>query len=534
MPAARHPRRAVLRLGATGAVAAAFLASCGLGERSGALSTPPKTPSGTRKGNLRIGYAAPTGDPAGLSDAVYSRLLAMDPRSGKVYGDLARSFEVGPDGLSVTAKLRDGLRFHPNTQNLADALTAEDVRREFAERGALGEYLASAVIERIEAPDLQTVHMRLRAPFSLLFEYLSDTSTGAVRGRQRYSVVDAPLGSGPFVPAGLEDVGTTLVANPLYYRSRLPLSERVYIFDGGQPRDLSAAVAAGELDIAVHGIDAPLGQIKVPRESSAALVRRTSRRMRALGFSLAPEKAGGVLTRAVPAFRDARVRRAASLAIDRKAILELEDATLSGPVGPAHTGDALPPEELAKHPLYQHNPQEARKLLDAAGIPELGFALEGASRPQTREVMQLVEKQMREVGFTPRPRLLPVADWERLFLAGDFEVALVELADMRTPDIGLRLCMSGGLSGNFSLWGFSSPAFDAAARKVFTEVDPQRRGERSRAAQRVLLDEVPPILPLSAPPDHATVAAAVQGFEFDAFEFNTTWNAGTWRLGGKQ
>ena len=184
--------------------------------------------------------------------------------------------------------------------------------------------------------------------------------------------------------------------------------------------------------------------------------------------------------------------------------------------------------------LYQHDPAEARKLLDAAGIPELAFALEGASRPQTREVLQLMEKQLREVGFAPRPRLLPVADWERLFLAGDFVVALVEFAELRTPDLGLRLCMSGGLSGTFSLWGFSSPAFDAAARKAFAEIDPKRRGERSRAAQRVLLDEVPPLLPLTSPPDYATVAPSVQGFEFDAFEFNTTWNAAAWRLNGKK
>ena len=533
MPA-RLPRRAALRLGATSA-AAAFLAACGLtGAPPGALSAPPKEPSGKRAGDLRIGFPGPTGDPVGLSDAVYSRLLAMDPRNGKVYGDLASGFEVAPDGLTVTVQLREGMHFHPNVQNLADSLTADNVRREFAERGAAGEYLFSTVFDRLEAPDVQTLVLHMRAPFSLLLDYLADTSTAGVRGQQRYAVANAPLGSGPFVPAGIEDVGITLVANPLYYRARLPMLERVYLFDGAQPRDLSAAVTAGELDVAVHGVDATAEQVKVPRNAAAALVRRTSRRMRGLGFSLAAEKAGGVLTRAVPAFRDARVRRAASLALDRKAIVELDGGTIAGPVGPAHPGDALPAEELAKHPLYRHDPGEARKLLDAAGIPELSFALEGASRPQTRELVQLVEKQLREVGFAPRPRLLPVADWERLFMAGDFEVALVEFAEMRTPDLGLRLCMSGGLSGTFSLWGFSNPTFDAAARKAFAEVDPKRRGERSRAAQRVLLDEVPPLLPLTSPPDYATVASAVQGFEFDAFEFNTTWNAAAWRLNGKK
>ena len=102
------------------------------------------------------------------------------------------------------------------------------------------------------------------------------------------------------------------------------------------------------------------------------------------------------------------------------------------------------------------------------------------------------------------------------------------------PDIGLRLHLSGGLPGNFSLWGFSSPKYDAEARKAFAEIDPMRRGERARAAQRVLFDEVPAMFPLSAPPDYATVASTLHGYAFDAFEFNTAWLASEWRVEPKR
>lgn len=535
MTPARYPRRAVLRMGVSGAAAAAFLAACGFGGNAGMLASPPSTPSAKRAGDLRIGYAAPTGDRVGLSDAVYSRLVAFDLRNGRAYGDLAERFEVTPDGMTVTAKLREGMHFHPNAQNLADSLSADSIRRDFADRRAAGDYLFATAVDRIEAPDTRTIVLRMRAPFSLLLDYLADTTTGGVRAATRYSAVDAPMGSGPFVPVAHEDAGTTLVANPVYYRSSLPLLDRIHVLDGGPPRDLAALVAAGQLDIAFHPPDANAEQVRTPKgASNVTLLRRTSRRMRALGFSLAPEKAAGLTTRAVAAFKDARVRKAASLALDRTALLQLDDSTLAGPVGPAHVNDALSHDELAKHPLYKHDPQQAKQLLAAAGVPDLSFALEGANRVQTRAVITLVEKQLREVGFQPRTRLLPVTDWERLFLAGDFEAGVVELADLRTPDVGLRLCMSGGLTGTFSLWGFSSPAFDAAARKVFSEVDPRRRGERSRAAQRVLLDEVPPLLPLGSPPDQATIATSFQGFEFDAFEFNTTWNAAAWRLVAKK
>jgi peptide/nickel transport system substrate-binding protein len=520
-----YNRRALIRLGA-GSALGALLAACG-GDDGSVLTDAPKAPSGARAGNVRIGYAAPTGDPVGMLDAVYSRLVVLDPRKGRVYGDLAQEFELSDGGLTARIRVRDGLRFHPDRQNLASAITAQDVRRDFAGRAQSGDYLFAAAIERLEATDLQTLVLKLRAPFSLLFDYLADATTGGVRAPARYEAIGEPLGSGPFVPVAHEALGTSLVANPLFYRKNLPMLERVQIIDGAPPHDMAAAVAAGELEIAMHPTDS---SEQARALAGATIVKRTSRRMRCLGFSLASQKGGGVQSKAVPAMQDARVRRAVSIALDRKAIAALDDGQVCGPIGPAHSNDALSADELEKHALYRHNPGEARALLDAAGQRELSFALEGANRPQTRAVAQLVEKQLRDVGLAPRVRLLPAHDWEQLFLAGDFEGALVELEELRTPDLGLRLHMSGGVSGSFSVWGFSSPKFDAAARAAFAAVDIEERGERSRAAQRVLLDEVPAMFPLSAPPDYATVAEDLRGFDFDAFEFNLGWLSAEWRL----
>ncbi len=534
-----HSRRALLRaslrLGG-GMAVGALLAACGGDGSRSMLSPPPSAPSGRRQGSVRIGMTAASGDPVGLSDAVYSRLVALDPRTGKVHGDLARGFEVTNDGLTATVRLRDGLRFHADKDGLASALTAEGVRRDFAVRGQTGDYLFASVVDRVEAPDQQTVVLRMRAPFSLLFDYLADVQTGGVRAATAtYAVTGALLGSGPFVPVAREEAGTALVANPLYHRSELPLLERVQVLAGGPSRDPAAAVTRGELEVALHTAGSTEQESGTPQADIAATaLRRTSRRMRGLGFSLAPQKGGGSQARAVPAMRDARVRQAVSLALDRKALAALEGGVLSGPVSPAHRTDAIPESELAKHPLYQHNPGEAKQLLEAAGQRELSFALEGANRPVTRAMAQLIERQLREAGFVPRVRLLPAADWEVLFLAGDFEGALVEFDEMRTPDIGLRLHLSGGLPGNFSLWGFSSPKYDAEARKAFAEIDPVRRGERARAAQRVLFDEVPAMFPLSAPPDYATVASTLRGYAFDAFEFNAAWLASEWRVEPKR
>ena len=105
-------------------------------------------------------------DPTGVPEVVYSRLVVLDPRKGKVYGDLAERVEIAPDGLTVSVRVRDGLRFHPNKDNLASAITAEDVRRDFAGRAESGEYLFSAAVDSIKATDLHMAFLYASSRYS--------------------------------------------------------------------------------------------------------------------------------------------------------------------------------------------------------------------------------------------------------------------------------------------------------------------------------------------------------------------------------
>lgn len=516
----------MLHLGG-GTALGALLAACG---GTGLLSSEPNAPSQKdRAGTLRIALAAPGTSAVGPPGLVYSTLVALDSRRARLSGDLARSARL--DGsLAITFKLRDNIRFHPDSQNLAAALTAQDVQHDFQERAADGEFLFANVIDRVEAPDIETVILRLRAPFSLVFDYLADPLSASVRSQARYQSLNSRLGSGPFVPTIRDANGLAMAAHPLFYRGRQPLLEGLIVADTPTDRDLDAAFVAGEVDVRIHPRDSQPGAAGT--RAGATVSKRPSRRMRGLGLSLFPQKSGpsGGNVRFVAAFQDSRVRRAISLSLDRAAIARIDEGYLSGPVGPAHGGEALSEADLLKHPLYQRDLNEVRKLLDAAGKVGLEFGVEGPNTTTMRSVAQLVDSQLREAGFAPRVNLLPPDNWAPLFLAGDFEAALFELDDMRTPDIGLRVHLTGGLTGNFSLWGYSDPVFDTAARPVFTKMNPRERGEESRKAQLVLLDQVPAMFPLSAPPEYASLAPGVRGYEFDAFEFNESRLASQWRV----
>ncbi len=536
---ARRSRREVLRLSA-GAAAAALFAACGgddeppEAEVTSAVSSIPLVRSRTprdgaeteRGGTLRLGVASDEERSAALRRLLYSRLVAVDPRTALLYMDLAEAVElVGP--LTAVFTLRPELRFHADAQGLAAALTAEDVRRDYQTRGRAGEHLFTEVVERVEAPDLRTVVLRLRGRFSLLFESLAGPDTGSVRSVQRYGAGGDALGSGPFIPAVRDSGGDALVRNQLFYRAGLPPLDGIALLRA-EELALAETFERGELDLHVRQqvTDEPEGV----REDAITL-RRPGFAMLGLGLSLLPDK-GGRSVRSVAAFQDGRVRRAVSLSLDRAAILRQFGGVLSGPVGPAYGADALRAAELTAHPLYQHDPAEARALLEAAGESGLAFRLMAPDQSRLRALARLLEEQLSAAGFALRLQLLLAEDWERAFRAGDFEATVFELEGLQTFDLGLRMHTSVGVGGDFSLWGYSNPVYDAAVRDVLSELDPALRARRTREAQRLLLEDVPGMLPLAASVEHASIATRVRGYEYDAYGFNGSWLAAQWSIAG--
>jgi len=528
---ARRSRRAFLRLavGACAGLGGAMLLGCGDEAPAANADGPGRAPrlvaprgsDQPRAGTLRLGTTRETVAEA-IRPLTSAQLVAVDPRTGLVHGDLAESVELR-DGLEVAFRLREDLRFHPDAEGLAAALTAEDVRRDFQARRDAGEFLFSQVVTGIEAPDLRSVVLRLEAPFALLFEFLCDPLQGAVRSSDRYGVVDLPLGAGPFIPAAVRDDELLLGANPLYHRGGLPLVEAVSMRLAAQTAALDADFAGGTLDMRP-------GLVEVAEGAAVTSARRPARDLRGLALSLLPGAAddGPEAGRRAAAFQDQRVRSALALALDRD-ILLAAGASLSGPVGPAFRADALPATELAEHPLYQHAPTEARALLEAAGQVDLPFRLTSSDGRGQPSLADGVVQMWRAIGLAPRAISLAEREWQNALRSGDFEAIVFEVSHLATPDLGLRLHTSAGLEG-VSPWGYSNPVYDAAVRRALTALDPGERARRSHEAQRTLLDDVPALLPLSATSEDASLSQRLGGYEWGAYGFNETYLAARWTV----
>lgn len=129
-------------------------------------------------GTLREGYDLDFSrmDPVGTSwydpafSALYENVITNDPEGAKV-PQIAESWEVSEDGLTVTFKIRTGLTFHSG-----DALDAAAIAAAFTEiktSGSLAVFFAP--VETIEAPDETTVVLNMSHPY---YDVINVVDTG--------------------------------------------------------------------------------------------------------------------------------------------------------------------------------------------------------------------------------------------------------------------------------------------------------------------------------------------------------------------
>jgi peptide/nickel transport system substrate-binding protein len=128
-------------------------------------------------------------DPHALSDVpmqgyminVYDTLYVNQDNPPKLVPWLATGHSISDDGLTVTFKLRDGVKFHDGSP-----LTAEDVVWSFhrllaIKKGAAAAFLAVVGPDNITAPDPATVVFKLKQPYA---PFVSATPLVAIVNRR--------------------------------------------------------------------------------------------------------------------------------------------------------------------------------------------------------------------------------------------------------------------------------------------------------------------------------------------------------------
>jgi ABC-type transport system substrate-binding protein len=388
-------------------------------------------------------------------------------------GLLATSW-ASPDQRVWTFTLRPGVRFHDGAPLDAEAVVANlehlMLVRGFPGKAArLGPLLVEVALERPNAAFLST----LSQPFFAMQSPRRLSGPGS----------ETPVGTGPFRFVLSRAGSVELSANDGHWGGA-PRVRRVVFRRYPDEDALARALVAGEVDIT-----SALGPARAAAFRGRPAVTLDSQTgLNLIYLALNNER---------PPFRDARVRRALSRAIDRPGLVR---ETLGGHAAAAHT--PLPPT------LFGHDTRArelvldrdtARRLLGSARLPdglEATLTVSRAPRPYLVDPLRVAERlreDLLRVGVTVRLRV--VATWTEhvaLTSAGDFDFALLGWqADTLDPNDFLTALLDSSSIGTTNRSRYRSPAMDALLKRARMDSAPGTRLALYREAQELFQADMP-------------------------------------------
>ena len=331
----------------------------------------------------------------------------------------------------------------------------------------------------VKATDDRTLQIELSEPYSdfptvLSHPALTPVSLDSLAGEP--DGPESPVCAGPYrVERGLEGSDLRLTRttesvrrNDAYLRRGRGMAERILIRAFETPEDAYQAYKAGTVDLAPVP-DSRLGEAQPVR---AEYVSGATPQLTYLAFDPAN-----------PATRDARLRQAISLAIDRLVIIDAAYGDQRRPAtrwlpGDYGTGLESSCESYARRIA---EPARARQLLEASGVDAGNLELPLLYDPTLtgRLVAEALQLQVKDaLGITLEPRQLEGEDVVSSFKSRGPEAALWIMAtsvELPLPDQFLGDQFRTGSNGN--VLGFSDRTFDSRideARRAVARADIER------------------------------------------------------------
>jgi peptide/nickel transport system substrate-binding protein len=467
----------------------------------------PAGESGPRRGGTIV--VAVTSDPGQLNPAITTagptHVVADNMFNGLIQFDenlnpqpsLAESWSISPDGRAYTFKLARGVRWHDGKPfTAADVkFTFEEVLLKFHARTKAG---LENVLAGIDTPDDYTVVFRFREPYAPLLRRL-DVVEAPIIPRHIYEGTDIlknpannrPVGTGPFkfveyVPGDRVILGR----NDDYFKPGLPYLDRAVFKVIPQPSTAVLALEQGEVDYlwTVPGPDIP----RLQANPNIVLAK-------------APAGPGGsfcidtlIFNLRRPPFDRLELRRAFAHAINRQQLLEqvyfnqgrIATAPIASTMTWAYTPDVT---------RYDHNPDEAVRLLEAAGYrpgpdgKRLRVTFVHASTyARTAEV---IRDNLGRVGVEVELITLEFnAAVERVFVRTDFDLGIASYCNGPDPEIGVtRMYVSSNIKPiPFSNGAaYVNPQVDELFARAATTVEEARRAAIYHEIQRILTRDLP-------------------------------------------
>ena len=390
------------------------------------------------QGNLRIGL----GDDPDVLDPSLSRtytarivfasicdkLFDIDEKLN-IVPQLALSHETSADGKTVTIKLRPGVKFHDGEAFDAAAAKYSLDRHLNLKSSFRKPELAS--VGSVEVIDPLTIALHLKAPFSPLLAQLTDRAGMIVAPKAAEAAGDKfglhPVCAGPykFVERVQQDRIVVEKFTDYWNKDQVFIDKITYlpIVDGTVRL---ANLRSGGLDLMERVLAT---DIKTVRDNPEL---RLSKSVSLGWYGLLINVANGPKADN-PLGKDARVRRAFELSLDREAINQV---VFNGEFVPGNQWvSPQNPYYQAKFPVPKRDVAKAKVLMKEAGVTgPLPIDFMVTNTPETRAVAEVVQSMAAEAGFDLKIRVTEVATALKAGEDGDFQLYMNTWSGRSDPD----------------------------------------------------------------------------------------------------
>ena len=445
-----------------------------------------------------------------IAQNVFNRLVEMendDQSRMQILPSLAEFWEVSEDGRCYTFRLRKGVTFSNGSP-----LTSADVEYTFkrllthpesCNRDVAYNIVGAAALESGETDELEgfrviddmTFSITLEKPFEAFLACLSMPGA-SILDRETTEAAGAFFGEDPAWTVGtgsfiLEEweagKGMILTANPNCWAGA-PKCDGLDLRFLTEPEAIRMMFERGDLDI----LDLDEVGNSVEYFIHGDIYQDRLYKVQRIGIHYI------ALNESVEPLNDVRIRKALQLALKRTTIL---DAIYSGR-GTVENG-------IYPHGLYGFNPElpeipydpeEAKALLEQAGLPEgfeLTLSVNASSTGWEKSLLELVASMWKEIGVKATVEILPESEFMRLRKSGKLACyTALWTADYNDPDNFVHTFFGNRENTTFRSLCYDNEEIMKRVRDARTIQDSELRLKEYQDLERIIIQEDAAWIPL--------------------------------------
>lgn len=393
--------------------------------------------------------------------------------------------KITPDDTNQvwTVILRDGVKFHDDSSLNAEAVVKSVMR--LKDDPKLDGYGTFLTLDKVEAVDDKTVKFTFNRPEPAFAARVAGKGCPVFSPKSfdEEGKVTHPYGTGPFkFEEYIKDEALIVTRNDNYWGEKAKL-EKVTFKTISDPSTRLAALTAGEIDaiVDVGGI-LPEQASTIKEDKNLVLLTQPVTTSHYIIFNNKKEP-----------FKDKNLRKAVSLSLDRK---QLVDKVMSGYGEPADTIYTPLAEKWTEKGLWKTDKAKAKELAAKVEKPQkvdlvVNAAL--ANRWPYKSIAEILQSELKELNFDIEIKMVEGAAWGDTLKKGEYDMTLSPYTLMTgDPDFyfGQWIDSKGQMNVQRGI-GYSNSEADRLVAEAATGKDMAARQKAYSELQKLVAEDVP-------------------------------------------